>query len=228
MGVGGHVAIDIAGQRFGWLVAVSFTGRAVRTGRLWLCRCDCGGLVDVVVAKLRNASRTSCGCKRRNCEIVDGVVASAHPLHQTWGGMLARCYNPRTKAFKYYGGRGIAVCERWTASFALFVADMGPKPSPQHSIDRIDNSGNYDRANTRWATPSVQNGNRRSRAQAASEDMDFGQSAMIVANVQGTQWRGQDDIFLEASHLALEDLIEEFGAIDDSFDDRLFPFGFAS
>ncbi len=82
-----------------------------------------------------------------------------------WIGMRRRCYVPTDRSFDLYGGRGITVCDQWRASFANFLADMGPRPSPKHSIDRINNDGNYEPDNCRWATASQQVSNRRSRAE---------------------------------------------------------------
>jgi hypothetical protein len=88
-----------------------------------------------------------------------------HPLAHIWVGMIARCCDPEHHAFKNYGGRGITVCEPWLASFWAFVEDIeetiGPRPSPRHSIDRIDNGSGYEPGNVRWATPTEQNRNRR-------------------------------------------------------------------
>lgn len=82
------------------------------------------------------------------------------PLYNAWEGMKQRCHNPRNPRFPRYGGRGISVCERWRNSFAAFAEDMGPKPTPKHSVDRINNDGNYEPSNCRWATSREQYDNR--------------------------------------------------------------------
>jgi hypothetical protein len=96
--------------------------------------------------------------------------ACEHPLYTTWQGMKARCSNPRNGAFKSYGGRGIKVCERWRNSFAAFLADMGPKPSSAHTLDRINNDGDYEPGNVRWATQAEQA--RNTRVPAATVNLD--------------------------------------------------------
>lgn len=85
---------------------------------------------------------------------------SRMPEYFAWKNVIYRCTNPSSSVYKYYGGRGIAVCDRWK-DFDNFLADVGPRPSVKHSIDRIDNDGNYEPGNVRWATKKVQMNNKR-------------------------------------------------------------------
>lgn len=85
----------------------------------------------------------------------------AHPEYEVWKGMRSRCSRPSVDSFKYYGARGIRVCDRWLHSFVNFYSDMGPRPSPAHSLDRINNNGNYEPSNCRWATAREQTLNSR-------------------------------------------------------------------
>jgi hypothetical protein len=88
------------------------------------------------------------------------MQVSKHPAYNCWKKMRDRCNNPNNCNFKYYGGVGVRVCERWD-DFEAFIADIGPRPTAQHSIDRKDSSGNYEPGNCRWATTAEQNRNKR-------------------------------------------------------------------
>lgn len=155
---------NFVGTRFGRLVVESAAGNDGHRRPLAKVRCDCG--VSKVI-RFDGLSRTkSCGCapKPRNAlkHGFSPALAPRPPEYQCWVAIRQRCYNERNPAFDDYGGRGIRVCPRWIDSFVNFLADVGRKPTPQHSIDRWpDNDGNYEPGNVRWATRSEQNLNRR-------------------------------------------------------------------
>lgn len=96
-----------------------------------------------------------------------------HPLYSVWADLKQRCYNPRYHQFADYGGRGIVVCERWLNSFQAFIDDMGPKPTPAHTIDRENNNGNYEPNNCRWATRREQLLNRRNTRRVIVQGREY-------------------------------------------------------
>jgi hypothetical protein len=155
--------IDMTDRRFGrWTVVRP--GERDRSGvRRWVCRCDCGTVKEVYGKHLRKRLSTSCGCAR---DEQTAIRLTKHGLkdsreYSIWCNMLSRCHNPRATEFPRYGARGICVCDRWRESFAAFYEDMGPCPSPDHSIDRKENSGHYEPGNCQWATRKEQARNTR-------------------------------------------------------------------
>lgn len=169
---------NLDGRRFGRLI-VGMQRRIV-TGRLhWTATCDCGSTVEVDAHKLVSGHTQSCGClqrersaeKKRTHGRGSTATGRVDPVHQAWSHMIQRCTNPKDPRYPSYGGRGIRVCDRWRASFADFLADVGERPSSEHSIDRKDNDGNYEPGNVRWATRLEQANNQRSNRRITMNDV---------------------------------------------------------
>lgn len=166
---------DITGQRFGLYVVLGYIGLFTSKKRAyWLCRCDCGNYRSVVSDNLRAGKSNSCGCVKvanfakwnasRPRAVRPKVVRKKRPAelppvrsipeYGIWQAMRTRCNNPNVNNYHNYGGRGIKVCERWNDFFS-FLSDMGPRPSPKHSIERHNYDGDYCPENCYWATREV-------------------------------------------------------------------------
>jgi hypothetical protein len=154
-------SLDISGSRYGMLTVLDIGdifNSPSRKHVTWNCICDCGNKTTVRLNSLRSGIVRSCGCLRGKT-VKHGK--SKTPEYITWARMKDRCLNEKSKSFGNYGGRGISVCEEWIDSFETFYSDMGVRPSKNHSIDRIDVNGNYEKNNCRWATIRQQSLNKR-------------------------------------------------------------------
>lgn len=154
--------ISIIGKRFGRLLVVKKTSNYTGGQRLFECLCDCGKLKFPTSRNLRSGDTKSCGCYNADALRARATHNMSHSHEfKIWWAMKRRCCDSSADGYKNYGGRGIKVCFRWKNSFKNFIFDMGLRPSKSHSIDRKNNSGNYEPDNCYWATKSEQSNNTR-------------------------------------------------------------------
>lgn len=162
----GRAKQNLTGRRFGrWQVL----NESPSSGNVrWLCVCDCGVSRSVTSSNLLHGLSTSCGCRKDEVTIARSTVHGRYgtPAYNSWRGMVSRCTNESQNSYKYYGGRGVTICERWR-EFAAFYEDMGDPPANGYSIDRIDVNGDYEPGNCRWADQATQVRNRRPRERRA-------------------------------------------------------------
>lgn len=162
---------DLTGQQFGKLTVVKRSDQqSVGIRVIWECRCDCGNMTLVATDSLRSKHTQSCGCFKFEARVTHGK--SNTPEYHTWEAMLQRCFNPNSTHYEYYGAIGITVEDKRWMTFENFYADMGLKPAPEYTLDRIDNNKGYYKDNCHWATRLDQTHNRRSSAKYLILDED--------------------------------------------------------
>lgn len=158
---------DITGEKFSFLTALGlgepFVLSSGRTNQRWWFECECGNIKLIDKQSVINKSAKSCGCMKASMLRAANTIhgKSDTPEAYAWSSMIRRCYNPSCNVYRYYGGRGITVCDRWKHSMESFINDMGPRPEGRYSLDRIDNDKNYELSNCRWATKIAQARNTR-------------------------------------------------------------------
>lgn len=172
-------AINMTGNRFGRCVALRAVGRATSRDITWMFLCDCGREFEASGYELRSGKRCDCPVcaaeRTRLASVTHGLTETAE--YSTWTDIQSRCNNPNAKFYSNYGGRGIQVCARWLESFENFLADMGPRPAGDYSIERNDNDGNYEPGNCRWATRTEQANNKRNNVKVTIDGVTKNLSA---------------------------------------------------
>lgn len=205
--------IDISGQKFNKLTAIKPIGKYKSGNVIWQCRCDCGNICEVDGSILRKYKQKSCGCypSERMAKINTKHDGFGTRLYEIWRQMHRRCYGEKTKAYPYYGGRGITVCPEWH-DFAKFREwAIGNGYADNLTIDRIDVNGDYAPSNCRWTTQKQQANNRRNnhRIRYNEEEHTISEWADIMSVNQVRLWHALNSVNWDMACLIVRGWFDE-------------------
>lgn len=166
--------IDLTGKRFGRLVVLEEAERKPNQTIRWLCKCDCGNIKSIKSAHLIGGQINSCGCLRNELNLKRSITHGMNNtrIHRIWVGIRTRCYNKNEKCYKYYGGRGIKICDKWK-TFEGFYEDMKEGYADNLTIDRINVDGDYCKENCRWADKETQANNMRTNRMVTVNGINY-------------------------------------------------------
>lgn len=186
--------IDLTNKKFNKLLVLKRSPKRSSCA-YWVCQCDCGNIKTISSNSLKSG-QISCGCSKYEGAAERGRFVGKLPKthckmltlkfkkeYLTWNNIKARCKQKKLRCYSSYGGRGIKVCESWINNFEQFLNDMGPAPTPKHTIDRINNDGNYEPENCRWATRNVQ-------ALNTSKNLFFEKNGLRMSITQWSKYLG--------------------------------------
>lgn len=152
----------LVGEKHKMLLVICDKGRDRFQNRIWECLCDCGNKKILTTTKIKSQYPISCGCHRKTCKKATSLDVVNSITYSSYSGMKTRIFNPNHINYEFYGGRGIKIAENWIGKggFKNFLNDMGERPSKDYSLDRINNDGDYEPSNCRWATLKEQANNK--------------------------------------------------------------------